>query len=232
MVDRMNPQQLPNRRSSGRPTKDDTAAMRSRLLDAARLLFAQKGYANATLDELATTLGASKHTIYRRFSGKEPLFDAVVERDIQSFRQRLSSVKAETPMDALYRCSRRYFEYGIDESYAAFYLFVTAEAAISKKMRKKLARWSAIALEPLQEMVVASQASGDLASGDPIHLCGILVDLLDGAANRTRLNDQRGRNAKLTRVVFEERWMLFLNLFSQRPPADGDGALATTVSAR
>jgi len=204
------------RRTSGRPTKEDSAAIEDRLLDSARVLFARKGFANTTLDDVAVTLGASKNTIYRRFSGKESLFDAVVDRDIQRFRdQLLITVDAETPMEALHQCARRYFDFGVEETYAALYLFIMAEAAISLEMRQKLESWSAYALEPLQTVIKAAQACGDLGSASATDTCDVLANLLDGAAARTRQAKRQRNRAETATALFEQRWKLFLKLFSK-----------------
>jgi AcrR family transcriptional regulator len=53
---------------------------RSLLLDAAEDVFAEKGYAPATLDDIAHSAGYTKGAIYKHFSTKEDLFLAVSDR--------------------------------------------------------------------------------------------------------------------------------------------------------
>jgi AcrR family transcriptional regulator len=53
---------------------------RSLLLDAAENVFAEKGFAPATLDDIAQTAGYTKGAIYKHFATKEDLFLAVSER--------------------------------------------------------------------------------------------------------------------------------------------------------
>lgn len=52
-------------------------ATRQRLLDAAALVFVERGYAGATTREIAARAGVSEGTIYRHFSDKRELFGAV-----------------------------------------------------------------------------------------------------------------------------------------------------------
>jgi TetR/AcrR family transcriptional regulator, repressor of fatR-cypB operon len=51
---------------------------RHEILFAARAVFAEKGYANATLDEIAERAEFAKGTLYNYFDSKERLFDAMV----------------------------------------------------------------------------------------------------------------------------------------------------------
>jgi len=49
---------------------------KSRILDVANKVFAEKGYHEATMDDIAKRLGVSKGAIYLYFSSKEDLFEA------------------------------------------------------------------------------------------------------------------------------------------------------------
>jgi TetR/AcrR family transcriptional repressor of mexJK operon len=51
---------------------------RQALLDAARAVFLEKGYANATIDEVVGRAGGSKATVYSLFENKEGLLAALV----------------------------------------------------------------------------------------------------------------------------------------------------------
>jgi len=52
------------------------------ILEAALVVFSQKGFAAARLDEVAKRAGVSKGTLYLYFDGKEALFEAVVRSAI------------------------------------------------------------------------------------------------------------------------------------------------------
>src|SRR4051794_28740391 len=70
---------------------------RSLLLDAAEDVFAEKGFAPATLDDIAQTAGYTKGAIYKHFATKEELFLAVNDRYwrryFDNFADVLTSVK-------------------------------------------------------------------------------------------------------------------------------------------
>lgn len=205
-------------RPGGRPRKDQAAAIGERLLDGARDVFARRGIGSASLDEIAADLGMSKHTLYRRYPNKGAVLEAVVARDLGRFREALAQA-AETrsePLEALHAVALRYFTFGISRDYAAFYLAVMAEAAISPSIREKLAVWSATALEPLEAVIVAAQAANVMRAGDPTAICAILVDLMEGASNRVRLAPADTLDEAACRRLFDERWDIFVAAISPR----------------
>src|SRR3989441_3151322 len=64
---------------------------RSRILDAANRVFTEKGYHEATMEDIAKRLGVSKGAIYLYFSSKEDLFEAMVKTAPQAFKEILYS---------------------------------------------------------------------------------------------------------------------------------------------
>ncbi len=50
------------------------------MLDAAETVFAKKGFGGAAMDEIATEAGFSRAAVYARFSNKEELLGAVLDR--------------------------------------------------------------------------------------------------------------------------------------------------------
>ncbi|WP_416401388.1 TetR family transcriptional regulator [Alicycliphilus denitrificans] len=63
-----------------RRTKEDADATRNALLDAAELVFYEKGVARASLSEIAQTAGATRGAIYWHFKDKVDLFNAMMDR--------------------------------------------------------------------------------------------------------------------------------------------------------
>jgi len=64
---------------------------KSRILDVANKVFAEKGYHEATMDDIARRLGVSKGAIYLYFSSKEDLFEAMCKTAPQAFKAILYS---------------------------------------------------------------------------------------------------------------------------------------------
>ena len=63
-----------------------------RILDAAEALFAERGYAGATLRDVATEVGLRTPSLYNHFPSKESLYAAVLERGISPVLDVLTEV--------------------------------------------------------------------------------------------------------------------------------------------
>ncbi len=64
----------------------------ARILDAARDCVARVGLSKTTVDDVAREAGCSRATLYRHFAGKQPLLDALVEREISRLDMELAGV--------------------------------------------------------------------------------------------------------------------------------------------
>ena len=76
----------PPRRRGGRPSGQEAAQLRERLLDAATDLFFQRGYGATSIEAVAQRARMSKRTFYHRFKDKAELFGAVLHRIIEGLR--------------------------------------------------------------------------------------------------------------------------------------------------
>ncbi|NUN47863.1 MAG: TetR/AcrR family transcriptional regulator [Candidatus Brocadiae bacterium] len=71
---------MPAAKRGRRPDRALAERRRTEILDAAARLFAERGYADTDLDDLAGRLGVGKGTVYRYFPSKETLFFAAADR--------------------------------------------------------------------------------------------------------------------------------------------------------
>src|SRR5918998_4243438 len=80
-------------------------AVRERqVLELAEALFAERGYAGASMEELARRAGVTKPVVYELFGSKEGLFGACVDRSIERLADGIAeAVRAETDPEARLR---------------------------------------------------------------------------------------------------------------------------------
>jgi AcrR family transcriptional regulator len=69
----------PRRRYDARLRREQAARTRARILEAARQMFLERGYAGATIPRIASEAGVAVETVYRAAPGKPGLLAAVVE---------------------------------------------------------------------------------------------------------------------------------------------------------
>jgi AcrR family transcriptional regulator len=66
--------------------------IRQRIIDSCRELAHKKGFRSLTVDEIARWAGVSKRTVYRRFSSKDEILEAVVDDFLQAVAQQSDQV--------------------------------------------------------------------------------------------------------------------------------------------
>src|SRR5205807_9425082 len=57
---------------------------RRRIVQAARILFAEQGYDNTTMEQIGRRAGLSRARVYRLFPGRRELFEAIIAQDARS----------------------------------------------------------------------------------------------------------------------------------------------------
>src|SRR5918999_5498455 len=64
---------------------------REQLLEIGREVFADKGYEAASIEEIAQRANVSKPVVYEHFGGKEGLYAVVVDREVRSLLDRITT---------------------------------------------------------------------------------------------------------------------------------------------
>jgi len=81
--------------------KERTEATRRALLDAGRSLFAQRGYANVSVADLAAAAGVTTGAIYHQFGSKEGVFRVVYDELVRGTWERVLAGRAAAPCAGL-----------------------------------------------------------------------------------------------------------------------------------
>lgn len=72
-------------------------ASRQKILDCARELYIEFGLRRTTMDDVAKRAGMGRATLYRRFSDKDQLFQAVIFRDVQQDIAKIEAAISRSP---------------------------------------------------------------------------------------------------------------------------------------
>jgi TetR/AcrR family acrAB operon transcriptional repressor len=87
-----------------RRTKEEAAATRDSILDAAEKLFVEQGVSRTTLQHIASAAGVTRGAIYWHFDDKGALFNAMMERAIlplEAEMQVLDQAESDDPLGDL-----------------------------------------------------------------------------------------------------------------------------------
>jgi AcrR family transcriptional regulator len=81
------------------------------MLDAAEVVFAKRGFGGASMDEIAREAGFSRAAIYTRFSSKEELLGAVLDRHVEREAEAYAAMGVpSTPLEGAFEAAAIFIE--------------------------------------------------------------------------------------------------------------------------
>jgi AcrR family transcriptional regulator len=168
--------QSPLRRSQA----DRSAQTRAALLNAARALFAEKGFAATSRDEIAARAGVTRGALYHHFESKTAVALAVVaelETDLVD-RVVSAALEGEGVREQLHRSCRAYMDACADPTVAR--ILVDAPAVIGVAACRALDAEACLPL--LQDTFARAREEGVAVPGDPGVAAALLLGFLNEAA--------------------------------------------------
>ncbi len=173
-----------------RTQAERTASTTTALVDAARELFAQDGYAATSLDAVAAKARVTKGAVYHHFQGKQQLFEAVFVREVARLCAAMPAVYASKrdPWDAFAACCRAFLEECLEPGVQRIML-LDALAAVGWE---GLRRMEAPMMELMEIAIARAVDSGRIAPRPAAPLAVFLY----GALCETAMNVARADNQK------------------------------------
>lgn len=184
-------------RTTGRTQSERTEATTAALLDAARELFAQDGYAATSLDAVVARAGVTKGALYHHFAGKRELFRAVFDREQERLAIALAGAftSKQDPWDGLQAACRGFLDAALDPEIQRIVLVDSFSALGFTVVREA----EAGLLESLREALRLSMDAGRLEKRPVEPLAAILFGALCEAALTTaRAEDERAAHKSVT----------------------------------
>jgi AcrR family transcriptional regulator len=114
--------------------------IRTKILDAARELFATEGYESVTMRKIAERIEYSPTAIYLHFADKEALLRDLCEADFLSLAKQFQRIaRVEDPVERLRRIGNAYVDFAIEYPNHYRLMFMTVHPPLAhdpEKMRK------------------------------------------------------------------------------------------------
>jgi AcrR family transcriptional regulator len=157
-----------------------SARTRAALLEAARVLFAEKGFAATGREEIAERAGVTRGALYHHFASKTEVAAAVVEELEAELVERVVAAAREGAgvRDQLRRGCRAYMEACADPTVAR--ILADAPAVLGMEACRAL---DSVACAPLLAAAFdRAQAEGIAVPGDPEVAAALLLGFLNEAA--------------------------------------------------
>lgn len=166
-----------------RTQAERSEATREALIEAARTLFAERGYAGVGTEEIVRSAGVTRGALYHQFDDKRNLFEAVYERVERELAERIASGAlgggATDPLDAM-RAGAEMFLQACTEPEAQQIVLLDGPSVLGWD------RWREIAAEHglgLIEATLQAAVDAGAIADQPIRpLAHVLMGALDEAA--------------------------------------------------
>jgi AcrR family transcriptional regulator len=153
--------------------------LRTTLLEAAVALIGEVGPRAFTLREVARRAGVSHNAPYRHFAGKDELLAAVAAEGFDRLTAAMERAMkpGRTPLERLHLCGCGYVDFALRWPQHLLAMFDLPAPA-----RNDCEAVAGNAFQVLLGCIVAAQASGDLAPGDPLPQAWTAWSLVHGIA--------------------------------------------------
>jgi AcrR family transcriptional regulator len=179
--------------ATARMTREQSRAnTRERLLRAARSVFARSGFHGASVDEIASEAGFSTGALYSNFSGKEDLFLALMEREIDEHAREIAeAVGARASIAERATGGARQWMTMIEREPEVLLLFMEfwAYGVRDARMRPKVAAQFARMRELLTALIADGVREFDLELDIPAEQLAVAIDALADGIARQKLAD-------------------------------------------
>lgn len=156
------------------------------LLEAARALFFEKGYASTTMEQVARRAGLSKRSVYLYFKNKDELFISVASEGISHLQRRLAELDLESDsVEALMTATTEvYLAFAHDEPeyFRIIFRDTTAEmvANASPELRARVAEQEHACLDVVARIVARGIDEGAIPPVDPMETALIFWGTVTG----------------------------------------------------
>jgi AcrR family transcriptional regulator len=129
----------PSRPPRGRKRKGEGLQRRAEILDAAKQLFVEEGYAATTIRRIAAKLGVSSTALYVYFPDKDAILVEICDNTFAGLIEELDRVRRDCsdPLGALTKCLEQYIRFGLDHSNEYELTFVTRRAKELQKLKSE-----------------------------------------------------------------------------------------------
>lgn len=158
---------------------------RERILKAARMIFAHKGFTDTKMTDIAAAAGVSYGLAYHYFKDKEEIFTRLVEWALNGalglMQQALEM--PGTPWDRLHWFLSRSLQ-GVQEEPEAFMVVLQAftNDMVPQEAREIAWKQTEASEKVFKQLIIEGQAAGQVVAGNPDHLTTILAWCIQGMA--------------------------------------------------
>jgi TetR/AcrR family transcriptional repressor of mexJK operon len=197
---------------------------RMELADVAEQVFLERGFANTTMQMIASRAGGSKETLYRHFASKEALFAEIVGRKAARISGPESALARDgTPEQILYELGHSLLSMMTKRDTSSLFRVVVGEAPRSPELAAIFyAHGPGVTLQRLTDYLRAATRRGDLHCEQPLRAAKLFLGAVIAQHHLYSLIGQPPTPLSETEIREHVRAAItmFLARYGPRPEAD------------
>ena len=205
-------------------TQAHIEARTSDIVAAAQRVFSQKGFARATMLEIATEAGLSAGALYRYFPNKEAIVQEMSEDNARTREAIVAQIRHEggSTLEIMDKLADVFFGHLMDASCrpaCALEAELFAEAARNHQLLGPMNRGFNALLEPFTDIIREGQRKGDIAASlDAEAVARLMIAMHDGLA----IQLSAGQDVDVPAYVHAMKSKLSGMFWTGRPPSGGN----------
>ncbi len=175
-----------------------------KLLSAARIAFAEQGYANTSMDEFTASVGLTRGALYHHFGSKKGLFAEVVKQIDAEIDVELLCISdnAENPWQGLYNRGKAYLNMVMNQEIQQI-LLIDAKAVLGSE----LSQIQMQCLESVEQLLLKGMEKNYIQTTNPYALAILINGALTEAAFWIANDDEP--QARLPEAI--DSWTTLMN---------------------
>lgn len=180
----------PNVRRSRREAAEDR---RRHIVETAAICFAEKGFHQTSIRDIAQAAGISLGNLYNHFDGKDALVAEIASIEAEEMKAVEAALRGPgTPRDALQAFARAYLDLAAQPVVAVLTAEITAEALRNPPIAGKFETNRERTVKSLKNVLADGAAAGQFGlTENATETARLILDLLDGAAFRMAFLSKR-----------------------------------------
>jgi AcrR family transcriptional regulator len=160
---------------------------RAEIIDAARTVFARKGFASGIMDEIAKEAGVAKGTLYLYFRSKNEIYKAVLDHDMKALKE--STLNRIDAAKSLKEKIHAFALVRIQNSVAKreFFRIMDSESGALTYTRSQYRDWLREPVQRLAKAIENASERGEIGNLDAEKTAWLITDMTRGTIQRRLL---------------------------------------------
>jgi AcrR family transcriptional regulator len=185
---------------------------RAEIVDAARTVFARRGFAFGIMDEIAKEAGVAKGTLYLYFRSKTEIYKAVLDHDMKTLKKSTldridaaNGLREKIRAFALARLERA-------EANKEFFRIMDSESGSLTYTRSQYRDWLREPVHRLAEAIEQASKHGEIRRLDPEKTAWLIADMTRGTIQRRLLTQSEAPPAGDAEFLLDFIWAALTSL--------------------